>query len=140
MRDGTVLSLHKQLMERDRRIEELTSQLEALKRSARIYQSIFQETDMSKILIACVACLALTLTGAAWVGFQPADSVAGSCCYPGAECCYPGSPCCEDGNCCSPGAECCYPGSPCCGESAPCCAEGSPCCDPPQACCASAKK
>ena len=29
---GTVLSLHKQLMDRDRKIEELTSQLEALKR------------------------------------------------------------------------------------------------------------
>ena len=29
---GTVLSLHKQLMDRDRKIEELTNQLEALKR------------------------------------------------------------------------------------------------------------
>jgi predicted RNase H-like nuclease (RuvC/YqgF family) len=29
---GTVLSMHKQLMDRDRKIEELTNQLEALKR------------------------------------------------------------------------------------------------------------
>ena len=74
---------------------------------------------MSKILFACAATLALTLTGAAYVAFPKADTAADSCCYPG--------------------AECCYPGSPCCGESAPCCDEGAPCCSPPQACCAAAK-
>ena len=76
---------------------------------------------MSKILITCVACLALTLTGAAWVGFQPADSVAGSCCYPGAECCELGLPCRGAVNvsaavepCCAGGGDCCEVGAACC--------------------------